>query len=436
MPRRLPFRLPSSLPPLEPQGPPVSASTPHSPKETTAVVVVALVCNLGIAGIKFAAAVLSGSSAMLSEAIHSLVDTANQGLLLTGIKRAARPADAAHPFGYGRELYFWSFVVAILLFSLGAGLAIYEGVDKMLHPQKIENVRLVYAVLAAALALEGVSTWRAVTAFNSGRSSTSRFLASLRASKDPALYTVLLEDLAALAGLAIALTGVLASEFLSLPQADGAASIAIGIVLALVAAFMSVETKGLLIGEAADPEVTAGINALLAAETAPHGPITRVNSLATSHLGPDDILAAVSADFDDAVTARDVEATNARLERAIKAAYPAVRQLYLAVRSDAAVSGSTATFVSGATASATAVSATATAAKSGVSAPAAVGPAAVRTAAVPVALPAPAIKASADASLGPGAKPLVPALSPARPATAAPAQRQSRKGKKRAKHRP
>ena len=387
----------------------MSSSPQYEAPEITAVVVVALACNLAIAAIKFVASVVSGSSAMLSEAIHSLVDTANQALLLTGLKRSARPADDAHPFGYGRELYFWSFVVAILLFSLGSGLAIYEGVDKLLHPHTIENVRIVYAVLVAALALEGVSTWRAVTAFNSGRGSAAGFLASLRASKDPALYTVLLEDLAALAGLTIAFAGVLATDLLALPQADGAASIAIGLVLGLVAAFMCVETKGLLIGEAANPDITAGIRALLAAETVPHGPITRVNSLATSHLGPHDILAAVSADFEDGVTARDVEAANARLEHAIKTAYPSVRQLFLAVRSDAAVSAAAARAIS------------------------------------PV--PPPASKPSADASLRPGAL-LAPrgsaaALDPpgdARPGStpaAAPsaALRQSRKGKKRSKHR-
>ena len=303
---------------------------------STGVVAIALACNLAIAAAKLTAAIWSGSSAMLSEGIHSLVDTSNQGLLLVGLKRAARPADARHPFGYGKELYFWSFIVAILLFSLGAGLAIFEGVEKFLHPQPIENVTTVYAILAFAFALECVSTFNAASQFNARRGAAG-FVAALRASKDPAIYTVLLEDLAALAGLTIAFTGVVATDRLGWPQADGAASIAIGLMLALVAAFLCVETKGLLIGEAASEEVTSGIQALVAAEIAPDGPVTKINGIKTMHLGPHDVLVAASVDFEDRVSARTVEATNARLEHAIKSRFPQVRQLYLEVRSDGAV---------------------------------------------------------------------------------------------------
>lgn len=298
---------------------------------STGVVIVALACNLGIAAAKFAAAAWSGSSAMLSEAIHSLVDTSNQGLLLIGLKRAQRPADARHPFGYAKELYFWSFIVAILLFSIGAGIAIYEGVDKLLHPHPMEHVEVLYAVLGVSLVLEAISTWRCVAEFNNRRGTTPWF-AALRGSKDPALYTVLLEDVAALAGLAVAFLGVLAADQFKFAQADAIASIVIGLILAGVAAFMSIETKALLIGEAASEDVQAGLRACIAAELAPAGAITAIHAIKTMHLGPEDILVAASVDFEDSETARRVEATNARIEAAIKARYPAVRQLFLEVR--------------------------------------------------------------------------------------------------------
>ncbi|MEQ1616563.1 MAG: cation diffusion facilitator family transporter, partial [Hyphomicrobiaceae bacterium] len=160
---------------------------------STKVVLIALACNFGIAVSKFAAAAYTGSSAMLSEAIHSLVDTSNQALLFHGIKRAARPADERHPFGYAKELYFWSFVVAILLFSLGSGVSIYEGVEKLLHPHPISNPEVNYAVLGMAIFLESISTWQALKAFNTTRNG-DRALTALRRSKDPAMFTVLLED--------------------------------------------------------------------------------------------------------------------------------------------------------------------------------------------------------------------------------------------------
>jgi cation diffusion facilitator family transporter len=306
-----------------------------SAQGSTAVVAVALVCNFGIAVTKFAAAAYSGSSAMLSEAIHSLIDTSNQGLLLIGLKRSERPADARHPFGYSMELYFWSFIVAILLFSLGAGIAIYEGVDKLLHPHPIENVRILYIVLGIALILEGVSTWRALSEFNARRGSKG-FMTALRTSKDPALYTVLLEDLAALAGLAVAFLGVLATDQFGFVDGDAIASISIGLILACVAVFMSVETKALLIGEAASLEVQAGLARVFKTQTVPNGPITVVNEIKTMHLGPNDVLVTASVDFEDGETARSIELTNARLDHAIKREYPQIRQLYLEVRSASA----------------------------------------------------------------------------------------------------
>lgn len=301
---------------------------------STSVVLVALGCNLGIAVAKFVAAAWTGSSAMLSEAIHSLVDTSNQGLLLHGLKRAERPADARHPFGYSKELFFWSFIVAILLFSMGAGVSLYEGVMKLLSPHPIESAGINYIVLAVAIALEGVSTWKAVSAFNSKRGEAG-MLAALRASKDPALFTVVLEDLAAMAGLVVALSGVMAADLLGIIEADGIASIIIGLLLASVAAFMSIEIKALIIGEAASAAVTAGLKHLVLTETGPGRPIRAINEIRTMHLGPEDVLVAASVDFQDGETAKSVEATTGRLDRAIRAKFPSVRHLFLEVQSEA-----------------------------------------------------------------------------------------------------
>lgn len=295
---------------------------------STGVVVVALACNLGIALSKFAAAAWTGSSAMLSEAIHSLVDTSNQGLLLLGLRRSARPADALHPFGYSMELYFWSFVVAILLFSLGAGVALYEGVEKLLDPHPVTDPWVNYAVLAVAFALEGVSAVRAIGEFNRRRGALPALVA-LRASKDPALFTVLLEDVAALAGLTVAAVGIAISHATGSPTADGYASILIGLLLGAVAAFMSIEIRSLIIGEAASPAVRQGLYEAIAAEMRPRGPIRAVNEIRTMHLGPTDILVAASVDFEDGESAAAVEAATARVERAIKARYPAVRRFFL-----------------------------------------------------------------------------------------------------------
>ena len=300
---------------------------------STKVVLVAMACNFGIACAKFFAAAYTGSSAMLSEAIHSLIDTSNQGLLLYGHKRAARPADHRHPFGYSKELYFWSFVVAILLFSLGAGVAIYEGVDKLLDPHPVSNPEVNYIVLGVAIALEGVSAYAAVREFNRGRNG-ERPIAALRSSKDPALFTVLLEDMAALAGLLIALAGIATAHLAGIHEADGIASIAIGLVLAFVAAFIAIEVKSLLIGEAASQDVIDGIRLALDRESGAGG-IRAINHLRTMQLGPEDVLVTASVDFDDGARAGDVEAANRRLEAAIRARFPEVHKLYIEVGSQA-----------------------------------------------------------------------------------------------------
>lgn len=359
---------------------------------------------------------------MLSEAIHSLVDTSNQALLLLGIKRSKRPADERHPFGYGMELYFWSFIVAIVLFSLGAGVAIYEGVDKLLHPHGMDHVNILYAVLGVSLVLEGISTYQAVKEFNSRRNGAP-WIRALRSSKDPSLYTVLLEDLAALAGLTIALAGVIAADKFGIAQADGVASIVIGLLLALVAIFMSIETKALLIGEAAEPDVQAGLREAILVETGAGKPITQIHAIKTMHLGPDDILVVASVDFEDGQTARSVEATNGRIEAAIKTRYPAVRQLFLEVKGGPEL-------------------------VTGTTADAAVGPAqpvktneGAVTVAHPIAPPRPAIAAQTVAKAAPQARAPIPSKMIKQPVPAAPGSGAgnphappSRKGKKKGQH--
>jgi cation diffusion facilitator family transporter len=297
---------------------------------STKVVIAALLGNGAIAATKFAAAFFTGSSAMLSEAVHSLVDTGNQGLLLYGMGRAARLADARHPFGYSMEIYFWSFIVATLLFSLGAGVAIYEGIEKIRHPLAMSDAYVNYIVLIAAILFEAGSFYVAITEFNKARGD-KRILPAIVESKDAALYTVLLEDLAAMAGLVIALVGVAMADLGGLAVADGVASVAIGILLAGVAAFLTWQTKGLIIGEAASDELTQGIEAVLRAN--PH--VQGINELRTMHLGPDDVLLAVSVDFKDRRMTETIEQAITDLETEIKTRWPAVRRVFLEIQSEA-----------------------------------------------------------------------------------------------------
>ena len=292
------------------------------------VIFAALAGNALIAVTKFVAAGITGSSAMLSEGIHSLVDTGNQGLLLYGIRRANRPADARHPFGYGAEIYFWAFVVAILIFAVGAGVSIYEGVQKIIHPHPITNININYIVLGLALIFEGVAWWIAYRAFESYRGRRS-FFDAVRDSKDPTLFTVLFEDTAAMLGLIVAFFGIAGAAWLDIPWLDGAASIVIGVILAVTAILLAIETKGLLIGEAADPDVTRTIRALVTATPTVHA----LNEIRTLHRGPNDVLLALSIDFEDNLTVGRVEDAIFQLETAIKDRFPSVKRLFIEVQS-------------------------------------------------------------------------------------------------------
>ncbi len=295
---------------------------------STKVVIAAFIGNGLIAVTKFGAAALTGSSAMFSEAVHSVVDTGNQALMLYGIKRARRPADARYPFGYGRELYFWAFIVAILIFATGAGVSVYEGVSKIRHPEPVTDAYINYIVLGFAIVFEGGSFWVAFREFNRVKGGRG-YLAAVQVSKDPALFTVLLEDAAALVGLVIAFLGIGLAEVLDLPALDGVASVLIGLMLAGVAVLLAYETKGLLIGEAADPEVIAKVRRIVGAE---HG-VDRINQILTMHMGPRDVLLNLSLDFRSTLSSDQVEAEIAALDRRIKAAFPEITRIFIEAES-------------------------------------------------------------------------------------------------------
>ena len=294
----------------------------------------ALAANLGIAVAKFVAASITGSSSMLTEGVHSLVDSGNQVLLLYGQHRARRAPDAAHPFGYGRELYFWAFVVAIMIFALGAGVSIYEGWRHIRRPEPLADPTINYVVLAIGVVLEGTSWAIAVRAFGRAKGDSGWWQA-IRRSKDPAGFIVLFEDSAALAGLAIAALGVWASHAWGDARIDGYASVAIGAILGLVAVLLAREAKGLLIGERADPAVIARVRALVAAAPG----VTAVNHVRTIHTAPDSIFVAISADFDDALPMGEAETLIETLETQLKQQEPRLSSIYIRPekRDDAAV---------------------------------------------------------------------------------------------------
>ncbi len=288
------------------------------------VLYAALAANIGIAFAKFVAAAITGSSSMLTEGVHSLVDSGNQGLLLYGQHRAKRPPDPEHPFGYGRELYFWAFVVAILIFGLGAGVSIYEGWQHIAAPEPLRDPLINYVVLGVAMLLEGTSWVIALREFAAAKGRLGWWQA-VRESKNPATFIVLFEDSAALAGLVVAAAGVWASHAWGDPRIDGAASIVIGCILAGVAILLAREAKGLLIGERANPEVIACVRAIL--DRRPE--IVRVNHVRTIHTAPERIFVAVSADFEDGVTMGAGETLIEGIEAELKAALPMLSSIYI-----------------------------------------------------------------------------------------------------------
>ncbi len=288
------------------------------------VIYAALAGNLAIALTKFAAAFFTGSSAMLSEGVHSLVDTGNGGLLLYGMHRAARPADRAHPLGHGRELYFWSFIVALLVFALGAGVSFYEGVIHIMAPEPVANAMVNYIVLGLSFLFEGSSWLVALKAFRQQKGKQG-WLRAVQASKDPSVYTVLFEDSAALLGLIVAFAGILAAELLEMPRLDGAASIGIALILGATAIFLARESKGLLLGEPASPEVQRRVLAIAQQDPA----VQRANGILSVHIGPEEIVAGLSIEFEDHLTAPEIEACVERLEKRLKTEMPEIMRLFV-----------------------------------------------------------------------------------------------------------
>jgi cation diffusion facilitator family transporter len=292
------------------------------------VIYAALGGNALIAATKFAAAGYTGSSAMLSEAVHSVVDTGNQLLLLYGLRRSARPPDRRHPFGYGRELYFWAFVVALLIFAGGAGISFYEGLHKLHDPAPVENVHINYIVLGVAMLFEGGAWWVAFRTFRAVKGDLG-YVEAVRRSKDPAVFTILFEDSAAMLGLVVALLGIALGQLLGLPELDAVASLGIALILAATAALLAYECKGLLIGEGVHPETRAAIEAIIEGQ----GGIVRVNEHRSMHLGPDDVLLNLSVDFASDLSADQVEAAISDLEQAIRRRYPEITRVFIEAQS-------------------------------------------------------------------------------------------------------
>ena len=288
------------------------------------VIYAALAGNALISVTKFIAAAMTGSSAMLSEGIHSLVDTGNQLLLLHGMKQAKKPADENFPFGHGKEIYFWSFIVAILIFALGGGISIYEGISHLRHPEPMTNPMINYIVLGLAILFEGAAWLMAFREFSRVKGKWGYFEAIHRA-KDPSIFVVLFEDSAAMLGLLVAMAGIALSQATGILYFDGIASIIIGCILIGTSMWLAYETKGLLIGESADSNTIKGIRDIINANSL----VECVNEVLTMHMGPDFILANISVDFRDTSTAVEIETVIAGIDQQIKSAHPQIKRIFI-----------------------------------------------------------------------------------------------------------
>ncbi len=295
-----------------------------SANASTKVIIAALIGNAAISITKFFAAFMTGSSAMLSEGIHSLVDTGNQVLLLHGMKQAKKPADEDFPFGHGKEIYFWSFVVAILIFAVGSGVSIYEGIRHVIHPSQIENPMVNYVVLGLAMVFEGGAWFFAFKEFGKVKGKRG-YIEAVQRGKDPSMFVVLFEDSAALLGLLIALLGIWLAQVTGNPVFDGVASILIGVILGGTAIWLAIETKGLLIGEGANKEVITSIR--LIAES--FDEVEKVNELLTMHMGPEFILVNISIRFKRGQLTREIEAVIQDIDSVIKAKHGYVKRIFV-----------------------------------------------------------------------------------------------------------
>ncbi|MDY0343296.1 MAG: cation diffusion facilitator family transporter [Lentimicrobium sp.] len=285
----------------------------------------ALVANIAIAVMKFVAAAFTGSSAMLSEGIHSSVDSINQLLLLFGIHRSAKPANLSHPFGHGKEIYFWSLIVSILIFGLGGGMSIYEGIKHIQHPEKLTNINWNYAVLGGAFLFEGVSFIIAIRSLNKEKNVRGTFFQRVHISKDPSHFVVIYEDGAALGGLLIAGIGVFIGSHFNLPVADGIASIVIGLLLAFVAVLLTIESRDLLLGESMQSYEVDNIMKIVKQEK---NVVDLLRPL-SMHMSPNDILLALDVQFNPAINSTELLKTIKRLENSIQKVYPAIKRIYV-----------------------------------------------------------------------------------------------------------
>lgn len=292
------------------------------------VIFAAIAGNFAIAVTKFIASTVTGSSAMLSEAIHSLVDTGNGMLLLWGIRRSALPPDDRHPFGRGKELYFWTLIVAVLIFALGGGISIYEGILHVIEPAPVSNPLVNYIVLGLAMLFEGWAWWIAFQEFRAIKGPIG-YLQAVRDSKDPTTFTVLFEDTAALLGLATAFIGVYLGHALHVPELDGIASVVIGLILCVVAVFLAYESKGLLIGEGVDERTRASINEIVAADP----DIDRLVRALSMHFGPHDVLLTMEIEFRPHLSAVQTAAAIDRLDKVMKAKHPELKHLFIEAQS-------------------------------------------------------------------------------------------------------
>ncbi len=287
----------------------------------------AIAANMAIAIMKFVASFYTGSAAMLSEGIHSLIDTANGGLLLIGIKRSKKIADKAHPFGYGKEAYFWSFIVAVLVFALGGGVAFYEGVIHLIHPIKeVDHSKVIwsYGVLIGAISLEGSSLWFAMKQFR--KMHPTGFRSALKESKDSSSLAIIIEETAAMAGLVLALIGVTLTYFTKDPTYDALASIFIGILLAYVAYFMASEIRALLIGEAVTDKDMVSINKILDTY---NNELEFYGNIRTMHLGPDEAMVGIEINFEDHFTIAQIEPIVQRIKDEIRTEIPKITHIYV-----------------------------------------------------------------------------------------------------------
>lgn len=300
----------------------------NNASESKTAIAAAIIGNIAIAVTKFVAAAFTGSSAMIAEGIHSIVDTGNGGLLLLGIHKSQKPPDFEHPFGHGKELYFWSLIVALAIFAVGCGMSFYEGITHLIHPAPTGNLFWNYIVLGFAFVFEGISWtfgWKVFRTMKGKRG----ILEAIHKSKDPAAFMVFFEDSAALLGLAIAFSGIFIGQVLSNPYMDGLASIMIGLVLGLVSFFLAYESKGLLIGEGVGRETLRHIRALVEADPA----VEHVSRLLTMHFGPHEVLLALEVKFRDELSAVGVRAAVARVRDSVQKEHPDITRIFFASES-------------------------------------------------------------------------------------------------------